>query len=267
MKNLNFCVDKSKCVKCGLCVKDCLCGAVSFGEDGYPKADESRCFGCQHCFAICPKGAISVFGNSPDEAFNKTALPTSDELENLIKMRRSCRHFKDENVEQEKLDKLKEVLNWVPTGCNDRGLHFAIVENKDSMQIIREDLMTELQDLAKNDKLTGMLANFKDTILSGEDVVFRNAPHMIVVSVDKNAHCKNIDPTIALSYFEIFAQSLGISTLWCGFATWTIPLCKKVYDKLNLPENYEIAYVMMFGKSDVKYARSITPEPFPTTII
>ena len=130
MKNLNFCVDKSKCVKCGLCVKDCLCGAVSFGEDGYPKADESRCFGCQHCFAICPKGAISVFGNNPDEAFNKTALPTSDELENLIKMRRSCRHFKDENVEQEKLDKLKEVLNWVPTGCNDRGLHFAIVENK-----------------------------------------------------------------------------------------------------------------------------------------
>lgn len=267
MKPLNFTIDETKCVKCGQCIKDCLCSAISFNKEGFPIADETKCFKCQHCFAICPTGAISVFNNKPEDAFAAKNLPSPNEMEALIKMRRSCRQFKQISIEPEKIEKLKEILNWVPTGCNDRGLHFSIVETKESMEKIREDLYTEIKQLAKADELTGMLANFKDSILSGNDVIFRKAPHMIVVSTNENSHCKDIDPIIALSYFELFAQSLGIATLWCGFAYWTIPACKKVLEKLCLPNGYKISYVMMFGYSDVNYSRSITPEPYPITVI
>ena len=45
-------IDKSKCVRCGACVRDCIVHVLTKGEDGYPvfrKEDERFCLNCQHC--------------------------------------------------------------------------------------------------------------------------------------------------------------------------------------------------------------------------
>jgi len=265
MPKLNFKADKNKCIKCGLCVRDCSRSVIKTDKNGYPYTETDECFGCQHCMAICPVGAISVFDKDPDNSFSKAGMP--DDLDTLIKMRRSCRKYKAENINREKLEKLKDILNWVPTGCNHRGLHFTFVENKETMDDIRSKLLDFLKEYAENNNTGRLSSLYEESVKSGENVVLRNAPHMVVVSVDKNSPCKEIDPIIALSYFELYAQSLGLGTLWCGLGYWTLPYCKNIVEMFNIPQNYEIAYVMLFGNPDVHYARSIQPQKYNITEI
>ena len=266
-EEVSFIIDKNKCIKCGQCVRDCSAYALSFDKEGYPSIEIQKCFGCQHCLAICPTGALSIFDKKPEQSHCDKNFPSAEEMENLIKMRRSCRQFKHENVDKEKINKLLDIMNWVPTGCNYRGLHFSVVDDVEKMDVLRQEMMSCLQVLLNEQELKGVIAKRKDAILAGEDVVLRNAPHMLVVSIDENSPCKEIDPIIALSYFELYAQTLNVATLWCGLGFWLIPACAPVVEKLQIPDGYKIAYVMLFGNSKVDYQRSIQPEKYDNTVV
>lgn len=260
MNKLNFKIDKDKCIKCGLCINDCITKIIKTDNEGFPQVpDETNCIRCQHCFAICPKGAITAFDNNPENILNFGNKPSAEQVETLIKSRRSCRNFKQENIEKETLDKLKDILNWTPTGVNFKDLHFAIVENKDTMTEIKNVLYKKLKFILKFMHVKGHFESYKNAILNGEDVIFRNAPHMIVVSANKKAPCKDIDPIIALSYFEMYAQSLGVGTLWCGLAYKTLPLSKEVMKKFEIPKTHKLAYVLLFGYPNINYQRNIQP--------
>ena len=85
---------------------------------------------------------------------------------------------------------------------------------------------------------------------------------MIVVSTPISAPCANIDPIIALSYFELYAHSLNIGTLWCGFATICFTLFPDLCEYIKVPDGYKVSYVMLFGDKDVNYQRTTLPEDF-----
>ena len=55
-------IDKSKCVRCGACIRDCVVNVLAKDEDGFPvfrKEDERYCLNCQHCLAVCAHGGAS----------------------------------------------------------------------------------------------------------------------------------------------------------------------------------------------------------------
>ncbi len=52
-------LDKSKCKKCGLCVKTCRDNAIFQAPGEYPKFIHDLCSGCGACWAVCPYGAIN----------------------------------------------------------------------------------------------------------------------------------------------------------------------------------------------------------------
>lgn len=255
-------INKDKCVKCGLCAKDCVAGCIELIDEGFPiTTDEKRCISCQHCLAICPTGALA-FGEKLPE--NSQAV-NNDNLLNIIKSRRSIRHYKQEEISEELLTKIKEMLPHIPTGCNSHALHFTIVKKKSVMEELRKRVNALLiKSMSYNliAPLTNKFSKYKDALLSGEDVIFRNAPHMIVVSSPVTAPCADIDPIIALSYIELYAQSLGLGTCWCGFAEICIKVFPTISEILQIPEGYTPIYTMLLGYPDVKYTRTPQPEPY-----
>ena len=226
MKNIT--IDKEKCTHCGLCIEDCVSGCLSFDCDNFPKMDdEARCIACQHCLSICPVGALSFGDKNPA---NSESVDYNSIL-GLIKSRRSVRQYCEQEISPELMNKLKEMLPFVPTGCNAHSLHFSIVETKTAMDIIRKkvnDLLIKTMSYKVLSPIMNKFSRYKDAFLKGEDVIFRGAPHMIVVSSSLTAPCANVDPIIALSYFELYAHHLGIGTCWCGFAQ----ACLKFYPEI-----------------------------------
>lgn len=258
-------IDKNKCIHCGLCVKDCTNRCLELGEDEIPrfhKGKEDACMKCQHCLAICPKGALSILGKSPQNSENISDIKPDDVL-NLIKSRRSIRAYKQVNLDKERMTKLKNMLKYIPTGVNNHRLHISIVDDIEVMNDIRTKMTPKLIKLLENKIIKTTMPNFaalSKPLKNGIDVIFRGAPHLIAVSTPTDAPCKKIDPTIALSYFELYAQSLGVGTLWCGFADGCFRLLPELCDYIGIPNGYKLGYIMLFGIPDVKYQRTTQPE-------
>ncbi|MDD2480112.1 MAG: nitroreductase family protein [Victivallaceae bacterium] len=261
-------VDKGKCVRCGACVKDCIVEIMKPDADGVPFVAENEaqyCTNCLHCLAVCPQGAVICHEVTPENCAPIGELPDPEKFMNLLRQRRSIRQYKDENLDQETLEKLKAALAWTPTGCNNHRLYFVVIEDKTEMDFFRAEMSRMLKFLIKTGIMRLIYPNFKRylaDIMGGKDVVFRNAPHLIVVATPKKSPCAEADPWIALSHFDLFAQSLGVGTCWCGFAVHAFKWNGKMRRKLNLPSGYKIGAAMLFGKPDVQYARATAPKQF-----
>jgi len=265
-------IDKDKCIKCGACVRDCLTYSLEQDDDKfarYADGGEERCLSCQHCFAICPVGAITFDGKKPEDAEDVNFANPNDVL-GLIKSRRSIRQFSSEEILVENFEKLKKMLPYIPTGCNFNGLHFSIIESKSAMDVIRNYVNQKVLKLISNKftaKYAGKFVRYKSAFEQGEDIIFRNAPHMIVVSSHIHAPCANVDPIIALSYIELYSQSLGLGTCWCGFAQACFKLLPKLSKMVQIPDGYKPVYVMLLGNPSVKYKRTTLPEAYPISVI
>lgn len=265
-------VNKEKCIKCGACVRDCITYSIEQDEQGFARFSDknvSNCISCQHCFAICPTGAISFEEKNPEDATGVKYVD-SELLINHIKSRRSIRQYKDEEISEDLLNKIKEMFPYIPTGCNYNGLHFSIIETKSAMDYIREYVRKRLLKLVSNkftNKYAGKFLKFKTAFENGEDIIFRNAPHLIVVSSHIHSPCANVDPIIALSYIELYAQSLGLGTCWCGFAQACFKLMPSLSKMVEIPDGYKPVYAMLLGYPNVDYKRTILPEEFPVSEI
>ena len=155
-----------------------------------------------------------------------------------------------------------ESLAWIPTGCNDHRLFFTVIREQREMAFFRAEMSRQLNLLIRTGIMRLVYPGYKrylEEIAGGKDVVFRNAPHMIVAATPRSAPCKEADPWIALSYFDLFAQTLGVGTCWCGFAVHAFRWNRRLRKRLNLPPGYRIGAVMLFGKPDVQYARAAHP--------
>ena len=273
MTNINFKIDKSKCISCGKCIKDCVSGIIKMNSENIPyisKDNENRCIKCQHCLAICPVGAISILDKKPEDSNDCNNLPDGVQVLNLIQSRRSFRHYKKENLPEETMLKLKQMLKFPPAECNFHKLQISIIEDVQVMDRFRNrtnNIIKKIFLSSKIDTIMNKFSKYKDAFLNGEDVIFRNAPHMIVVSSPVNAPCANEDGIIALSYFELYAQSLGIGTLWCGFAQICLKLFPELCEFLEIPDGYKPVYVMLFGPTDTKYTRTTQPDEYKITTV
>ncbi|NVN92056.1 MAG: nitroreductase family protein [Desulfuromonadales bacterium] len=266
---LHFTIDEQRCTKCGQCVADCPVRIIAMtgGLPAIAPERESSCFRCQHCLAICPTGAVSILGLKPAKSLPLSgAYPTPRQLETLIKGRRSVRRYKDENLEPELIQRLLEVAWHAPTGVNSRQVRFTVVDDREKLAALREEVMAGLGRLVRNNALPEKLAFFAEFVRlweeKGVDTLFRGAPHLLVASAPQSAPSPLPDCLIALSYFELYAQANGVGTVWDGLAKWAIAdLLPEIRQRLDIPDDHLIGYVMAFGKPAVRYARTVQHGP------
>ncbi|MFV0365515.1 MAG: nitroreductase family protein [Mangrovibacterium sp.] len=262
---LNFFVNTERCTQCGLCAKDCPVLIID-GKTKYPEikaGKEQNCLKCQHCLAICPSAAISILGKQPENSISTfIPNPESVNLGKLIQTRRSVRNFKSENIAPELIEELIHVASHAPTAKNENAVQFTVVDNSDEMAELSTATYQHINQAATSGQLAekaSHLANFaKVWDAKGINVIYRNAPHLLIFSAPVENTQPVADCCIAASYFELLANSHNIATLWNGFALQAFEgTSPKLKEKLGIPSNHVIAAVLSFGKAAVKYARSV----------
>ncbi len=263
-----FQLEKGACVKCGACVKDCAFRVLRMDSDGYPSmTSEAKCMRCQHCFAICPKGAISFAGHKADDSVpvRSLALPKPDEVANWLKSRRSIRRYRDEDVDRRLLETILKSLGNVPTGCNARGLTFTCYPTRAAMDGFRRTFVETLENHHDGDRLLPRWLAVPAIKMrkGGEDILFRGAPGMLVVSSDERNPAVTTpkeDIVLALTAFELLAEANGIGTCWCGFLNLAQKEVPEISEKVLGLRRETPFYAMLFGKSAVSYPRAVMRE-------
>jgi Fe-S-cluster-containing hydrogenase component 2 len=257
-------IDEEKCIQCGECAADCPYEVLSL-DKGYPAvvADrEERCIACQHCFAVCPTGALSIFGLNPDDSITlDDTLPSSEQLATLMKGRRSVRHYLEEPVDSSVIRDLIEVVANGPTGVNNRQVLFTVVEDQNFMASLRKKTIEGIRRVEEHTGLPKGLEFFSGIVEAadrGEDVLFRNAPHLLIVSSPAAGPSPEPDCLIALTYFELLAASSGLGTVWNGLCKWALTrILPEFLAQLKVPANHTVGYMMSFGKPAVRYHRTV----------
>jgi len=262
---LQFSVDKDLCIKCGECATDCPYQIIEMVED-FPVINEGKavqCIECQHCFAICKPGALSIFGLTPkDSSPLKGNLPDPVKVETLLMGRRSVRRYKAEPVDAALLESIMETVRMAPTGVNRRTTLFTLVDDMDVMEKLRAKTyealhrVVEAGDLPPGLEFFGGIAKAHEEY--GTDILYRGAPHFLVTSAPKDGPSGMADGLIAMTYFEVLANSHGLGTVWDGLAKWALlTLVPDVGSLLGIPADHEVCYMMAFGKPAVKYHRTV----------
>ena len=266
-------INESLCVGCGACVRECpgyILDKTSSGKAAVNANREKGCIGCQHCVAVCPASAVEVDGVGAKDCLPKGELPKEEQMFNLIRMRRSIRSWSDRPIDAQTIEKLKNVLNWTATGCNDHSLRFTFVTNPAVFDELKTKIYGFINRPVVNYLLRWKFRKFQgyfDAIKNGTDVIFRNAPAMVIASVPKSAPCALTDPVIALSNFDLYAQTLGLGTCWCGFAERIFKRYPKLVRGIEMPAGYRVGAVMLFGYPSAPYMRSTAQKSFETQLI
>ena len=262
-------IDKRKCIHCGKCIRDCIVSCISFDGDKIPayiEGGEKLCVGCQHCMAICPVGALSFGGKNPADS-EPTGNWDGKELLRLIKSRRSFRFYKNQDIPPDTLKKLADMLSYPPTGGNRENLHFSIVGTAQKMRELSRFTYEKLQ---AREKLSPIMEFALERYKKGADVVYRGAASLVAVSIDLSKTipgCETADPIIPMAYLDLYAQSLGLGTLWTDITLTIAREMPEVRALLEIPDGYTLDYVMLLGIPAIKYQRTVQREPAHFKII
>ena len=260
-----FELDRSRCVKCALCVKDCFFGALKTGEDGFPSmVDPEKCMRCQHCLAICPKGAVTFNGKRPEDSLpvEGLAVPSIVQMENYMRVRRSVRRYRDCDVEHQVLERIFKALGNSPTGCNARNLKFTCFATRKAMDEFREKFIRAIEEHRDGEKLLPRwLAVPAIQMRKGRgDMFFRGASGMVIISSDETAPgvtTPDEDVVIACSYFEMLAQASGLGTCWCGFLKLVQREIPELLVKTLGFRPTTSFYAVLFGLPAITYQRGV----------
>ncbi|MBU0482662.1 MAG: nitroreductase family protein [Proteobacteria bacterium] len=276
-----------KCTGCGLCVAICPDRTLSMADDR-AEVTGGKCLQCGHCLAVCPVEAITVSGIDNDNlqfatfdfdrqwlAWGKSDLSG---LVGLMASRRSCRRYKQAAVPREMLADLVKIAITAPSGTNSQKWTFTVLDSREKVRVFGvrvAGFFRTLNRMAENPVLRiwsrlfggNALGNYfnryyptiRDGLAEwdngGRDLLFHDAPAVIVVATAPGASCPAEDAVLASQNILLAAHAMGLGTCLIGFAVSAIRRDPAIKDVLEIPREETVHAVITLGYPDEKYRR------------
>ena len=161
-----------------------------------------------------------------------------NEVINNIMARRSVRQYQDKPVEHEKLAVVVRAGINAPSGMNRQPWVIRVVEDQQLIADVNAVFMQENPDQVARDP------NFKN--------MFRNAPNLICVCTPAKGGGE-LDAGLLGENMMLAAQSLGLGTCCLGGPVRFLlanEKCKFFLDRLDIPEDYKLNYIIAIGYPD-----------------
>jgi len=266
-------IDESKCKQDGICASECPTAIIRVKKkETYPEIKpklEQSCLQCGHCVAVCPHGALSHSRIPIEECppIKKNLVIGHEQAVQFLRTRRSIRVYKDKPVEKDKIQHLIEIARYAPTGSNTQLIEWLVFTDQGKLKEIVRLTVDYMRSRIKKDPETHK-ASYMPLVVAawdaGYDSVLRNAPAMVVAYAPKTAGNGMVDLTLALSYLELAAPSMGLGTCWAGLLQGVLRSWAPLKEALGIPQNYPYHYPMILGYPKFKYQR--LPERVPPKI-
>lgn len=261
---MDFFKINKKCTGCGICVEICPIRIIKKPDgDKIPtmvEGGEERCIRCGHCLSVCPEGAISFSEMAVEDC---KVLPENwrihfEKIETFFKARRSIRVYQNKPVEKEKLVKLIETVKYAPSGINRQPVCWAVIHDTEKVKEISRLVIEWMRGMVNaNHAMAGSL-NMEKMVKSydkGNDPISRGAPHLVISYALKDDLTAPQACTIALSYMELAAMSLGLGTCWAGYVHMGLNYNPEIKKFIGLSHRTDCFGAMMIGYPKYEYKR------------
>lgn len=251
-----FAIDRDKCKRDGICVAVCPGGVIEIKEpEAFPslvEGGEELCINCGHCVAVCPQGAFRLATMKPEDCapVKKELLPAPEQVEHLLRSRRSVRSYKQKPVPREILGRLIDIARYAPSGHNDQPTRWIVVEDAKELERLKVMTVDWMRSVIKEwpeTEVTIILDSFVNSWERGEDRILRGAPHVIIGHASKSALSPQVDCSTALTYLELAAHSLGLGACWAGALQAAAASHPPIVEALQIPEGHQCFGAMMVG--------------------
>ncbi len=256
-------VNEQSCNQDGICAAVCPVGIIKFEKGQYPapvsKAEEF-CIRCGHCVAACPSGSLT-HREWPIERFP----PLQPDLnlspghcEHFLRSRRSIRNYKDKPVSREDIARLIEMARYAPSAHNSQCAEWLVVDDREEVRKLSGHVVDWMKwtirnvpEVARNLYLDATVKRWE----RGSDVILRGAPVLVVAHAEKDNRMASSTCTIALTYLELAAPSLGLGGCWAGYFHAAAASFPPLQEALALPDGHLTYGGMMLGYPRFKYHR------------
>jgi nitroreductase len=145
----------------------------------------------------------------------------------LVKNRRSVRHFTDEKLKPEEVEQIMKAALMAPTSKNNRSWHFVLVEN--------EDVLKQLS-MCKS---------------SGASPIAHCALAVVVLNNPLESLAPVEDSAIVATYIQLQAEDLGMGSCWIQIAGRDtadgLDSGQYVHELLGIPLTYGIGCIVAIG--------------------
>lgn len=145
-----------------------------------------------------------------------------NETLNVLETRRSCRDFKPDMIEKEKLDAIIKAGTYAASGMGKQASIIISVTNKELRDKISEE----------NRKIGGWDEGFDP---------FYGAPVILVVLADKDVRTYQYDGSLVMGNLMNAAESVGVNSIWIHRAKeeFEAEFGKKILADLGIEGDYE----------------------------
>ncbi len=250
-----FTVDPDRCLRDGACVEVCPRFLIEQrDQDALPEpaagADE-LCLSCGHCVAVCPSGALSLRRMPAAECppVRTDLLPTAEQVEHLLRARRSIRSFQDRPVPREEIARLIDIARYAPTGSNRQPVEWLVVYDTPEVRRLGGLVEDWMRQGGSSPSYAVSLARAAER---GQDLVCRGAPHVVLAATPSGQESNGV---IALTFLELAAYARGLGACWGGFISSAANRWPPVRQSLGLPEAKVCCGAMLLGYPKYRYQR------------
>lgn len=276
-------VTHNLCSRCQECVKICPADALTFDKDMVQMRDSSfGCIACGHCAMVCPQNCIVVTGRGL-VAEDIISLPSREasagpeSLEALLLSRRSIRHFSDQEVDLQLLEKIVELAAAAPMAIPPWDVGCVIVNGRQKIREITKEVIEGYQGFLKlfrpwvlklmrpflgqakyeqfRDFICPLAQTYVAKAAAGKDVLLWDAPSMLVFHHSRFTDI--VDATIPCTYAMLAAESLGLGSTIIGGVPPILQRNPKLCRNLGIPEGHVPALALIVGHPAVRFRRAV----------
>lgn len=272
-----------RCIRCGRCVR--VCPSQIFGrvesEGRIVVREPEGCIVCGHCVAACPAGAIDHEAFPPERVHkaDRTQLPSPEQVELLMAVRRSNRALSRRPVPQEWLDRILAAADRAPTASNARELGYTIVTDPERLRQVAEYTLGVFRGLERllsspfvkpwlKPLMPGVyryvpvFARLRRDYAEGRDRILRGATALIFIHAPEKNRFAAEDANLACQNASLMAEALGVSQIYMGFVLTAIRQDRhKRLNRILGLEGRRIAAILALGMPEFLYPNYIDREP------
>lgn len=280
-------IDQEICHQCGQCVKVCPAKVLERVDHKVTPTGDSAfgCVACGHCMMVCPHGAIQVRGRGISPADLQPQPPaderaTPSQFEALLLSRRSIRHYRDDEVALDLLQRVVAMASAAPIGIPPWDVGCVIVNGRPKVQELAAEIVKGYQGMLKmfrpwvlaamrpflgrpgyeqfRDFIIPLGQTYVDHAARGEDKLFYDAPALLLLH--RSGYAEQADVMIAGTYAMLAAESLGLGSCIIGGAPPILQRNAALSRRFGIPAGNRAELALILGYPDEHYRRAIQRE-------